>query len=85
MIFERKIDLLYLLGFLNTKVSQVAINLLNSTISLQIGDVASIPVAIDKNQFEYVKELSQDCVNICMNEWNSYPDSVGFSTPSISL
>lgn len=78
MIFERKIDLLYLLGFLNTKVSQIAINLLNSTISLQIGDVASIPVAIDKNQFEYVKELSQDCVNICMNEWNSYETAWDF-------
>lgn len=78
MIFERKIDLLYLLGFLNTKVSQVAINLLNSTISLQIGDVASIPVAIDNNQFEHVKELSQDCVDICMNEWNSYETAWDF-------
>lgn len=78
MIFEKEIDLIYLLGFLNTKVAQTAINLLNSTISLQIGDVASIPVAIARDQFEHVKTISQNCVDICMNEWNSYETAWDF-------
>ena len=78
MIFEKSLDLVYLLGFLNTKVAQTAINLLNSTISLQIGDVAAIPVAVNDNKFKEIKKLSQECVNICKREWNDYETAWDF-------
>ena len=79
MIFKKDIDLLYLLGYLNTKVAQAAINLLNSTISLQIGDVAAIPVEIDNEKYEVVKNLSQDCVDICKKDWDSYETAWDFT------
>ena len=86
MIFEKDLDLVYLLGFLNTKVAQTAINLLNSTISLQIGDVASIPVAVNSKKHQDVKSLSQECVDICMDDWNGYETSWDFQRhPLISV
>ena len=78
MIFEKKLNLLYLLGFLNTKVAQTAINLLNSTISLQIGDVAAIPVCVDNKYYEKVKLISQECVKICKFDWDSFETSWDF-------
>lgn len=78
MIFEKRLDLFYLLGFLNTKVAQTAINLLNSTISLQIGDVAAIPVCVNKENYEKIKLLSQKCVIICRVDWDSFETSWDF-------
>ena len=78
MIFEKSLDLIYLLGFLNTKVAQTAINLLNSTISLQIGDVAAIPVAVSQDEFSKIKDISQNCVDICKEDWNAYETAWDF-------
>ena len=78
MIFEKRLDLLYLLGFLNTKVAQTAINILNSTISLQIGDVAAIPVCVNKENYERIKAFSQQCVIICKDDWDLFEVSWDF-------
>ena len=78
MIFEKNLDLEYLLGFLNTKVAQTAINLLNSTISLQIGDVAAIPVIVNTEKFDTVKSLAQKCVSMCKDDWDSFETSWDF-------
>ena len=78
MIFEKSLDLIYLLGFLNTKVAQAAINLLNSTISLQIGDVAAIPVAVSQDEFSKIKRISQNCVDIGKEDWNAYETAWDF-------
>ena len=78
MIFEKTLDLEYLLGFLNTKVAQTAINLLNSTISLQIGDVAAIPVDINNDRVDIIKQLSHECVAMCKDDWDAFEISWGF-------
>ena len=78
MIFEKKLDLEYLLGFLNTKVAQTAINLLNSTISLQIGDVAAIPVCVEPEKFDDIKQLANECVHMCKSDWDSFETSWDF-------
>lgn len=79
MIFEKNLDLEYLLGFLNTKVAQTAIDLLNSTISLQIGDVASIPVIVNTDKFDTVKLLAKKCVSMCKDDWDSFETSWDFT------
>ncbi len=80
MIFEKtEMSLLYLLGFLNTKVAQTAINLLNSTISLQIGDVAAIPVLDEVSIKKEVENLAKENVEISKLDWNDYETSWEFS------
>ena len=71
MLFEKDIDLYYLLALLNSKSAQYAIDLLNSTISLQISDVASIPVIYDKKMADVIESISKQNVEICKNDWDS--------------
>lgn len=86
MIFEKTLDLEYLLGFLNTKVAQTAINLLNSTISLQIGDVAAIPVDINNDRVDIIKQLSHECVAMCKDDWDAFETSWDFTVhPLVSM
>lgn len=86
MIFEKTLDLVYLLGFLNTKVAQTAINLLNSTISLQIGDVAAIPVDINNDRVDIIKQLSHECVAMCKDDWDAFETSWDFTVhPLVSM
>jgi len=70
MIFEKNISLLYLLGFLNSTVAQLAINLLNSTISLQISDVASIPIICDERQLDNICMISAENVEMAKADWD---------------
>jgi len=69
MLFKKTVSLEYLLGLLNSKVAQLAINILNSTISLQIGDVSAIPVKIIRDK-ETIEQLASDCVEICKQDWD---------------
>ena len=80
MLFQNnnEVDLYYLLALLNSKVAQHAINLLNSTISLQISDVAAIPVIYDEKLAEDIKNKAKECVEICKTDWDSYETSWDF-------
>lgn len=78
MLFKKDIELTYLLALLNSKVSQLAINILNSTISLQIGDVASIPIVYNKEKAGYINCVSEKCVEICRSDWDAHETSWDF-------
>ena len=47
--FPKVDELLYVLGFLNSKISQKCIKILNPTITTQVGDMARIPVYFEKD------------------------------------
>lgn len=74
---ERKI-LFYILGFLNSKISQNCIKLLNPTISTQVGDMARIPVYFSEKEKSSVDNLVQLCVEISKFDWDSYEISWDF-------
>ena len=78
MLFERKINLYYLLALLNSHVAQFAMSLLNSTISLQISDVAAVPVIYSSENAEKIERLSAECVSICKEDWDSTETSWDF-------
>ena len=58
MIFEKEEDQFILLGFLNSNVANMIIKMLNPTVSVQIGDVVSVPL-IDLSE-EEKKELDKE-------------------------
>ena len=74
---ERKI-LFYILGFLNSKISQNCIKLLNPTISTQVGDMARIPVYFSEKEKASVDNHVQLCVEISKFDWDSYETSWDF-------
>ena len=76
--FPSKDNHLYLLGLLNSKISQECISVLNPTISTQVGDMSRIPVFIDNDKKEAVNSLVEECVNISKNDWDSFETSWDF-------
>lgn len=89
---ERKI-LFYILGFLNSKISQNCIKLLNPTISTQVGDMARIPVYFSEKEKSSVDNHVQLCVEISKFDWDSFETSwdfkkhplVSYSTNKMSM
>lgn len=79
MIFHKNLNLYYLIAFLNTKVAQLLINLLNSTISLQIGNVCSIPTIISLVKQEAIVNNAINNVSIGQEDWDSFETSWDFT------
>ena len=79
MIFEKDVELEYALCLLNTKVTQYILPMLNPTISLQIGNVESVPVVIDNNRKQDVINYAKMNVRLSMEEWDAYELSWDFS------
>jgi len=78
MIFEKHEKLTYLLGLLNSKVTLSLTAILNPTISLQIGDISSIPLIRDDNKT--IDSLVDENIAISKIDWDSFETSWDFST-----
>ena len=76
--FPQEVLLPYVLGFLNSLVSQKCIQILNPTITTQVGDMARIPVIVDEFKREKVEEMVRYCIAVSKSEWNSYETSWEF-------
>lgn len=84
MIFDKGKGIYNIVGLLNTKVSQVLIGMLNPTVSLQIGDIYSIPYAdLDDNVREKVDSLVKENIEISRNDWDCFENSWDFQKHSL--
>lgn len=66
----------YLLGFTNTNVFQTIIDLLNSSLHYQVGDVARVPVLVENK--DEVSGLAKETTEISKEEWDSFETSWDF-------
>lgn len=89
--YPSKEDYFYLLAFANSVVFQSLIDLLNSSLHYQVGDVARIPVIYgNKKNITFLAEVN---VNYSKNDWDSFETSwdfkkhplVAYSTNKISM
>lgn len=68
--------LYYIEALLCTKVTRMVLDVLNPTISYQPGNIASIPVRIEKK--DKVDELSQTSISLSKQDWDSFETSWDF-------
>jgi hypothetical protein len=76
--FPQMKNLYYVLGFLNSKISQKCIKILNPTISTQVGDMARIPVYFDENKKSEIDASVKKCIDCSRNDWDSFETSWNF-------
>ena len=76
--FPQMKNLYYVLGFLNSKISQTCIKILNPTISTQVGDMARIPVYFDENKKSEIDASVKKCIDCSRNDWDSFETSWDF-------
>jgi hypothetical protein len=60
--FPDRSILLYLLGFMNSSVSQEILKMLNPTLHTQVGDLSRLPVVIDQNLKPGIENLVKHCI-----------------------
>ncbi|HHW31099.1 MAG TPA: BREX-1 system adenine-specific DNA-methyltransferase PglX, partial [Clostridiaceae bacterium] len=70
---------LFLTGLLCAKISTILINVLNPTISFQVGDIASMPVILpDVNMKVLIDDLVKENIQLSRSEWDSFETSWDF-------
>ena len=69
----------YLAGFLNTKIANEMIKVLNPTINTGSGTVGKLPIIIDRAQIPTIDSLVSQCVSLVKKDWDSYETSWDFT------
>ncbi len=68
-----------ILGFINTKVCREIVKIIAPTLNYQIGDIKRIPIIEPEvGQKEYIDSLTNKCVSISKDDWDSYEISWDF-------
>lgn len=76
--FPSKHDLMYILGLLNSNVSQEFIRILNPTITTQVGDMARIPVILNSPYRDEVELMVKENVALSRQDWDAFEVSWDF-------
>ena len=68
--FHTKDNILYYLGFLNSKVTEYLLHSKNPTLNCQVGDVKSLPI-IENHKKPKIEEIVDQCVRNARKDWNT--------------
>lgn len=71
-------DLPYILGFLNSSISQECIKILNPTITTQVGDMARIPIIMESINRGIVIDKVNENIVLSKVDWDSYETTWDF-------
>jgi hypothetical protein len=77
-LFPKPDELYYILGFLSSKICYNILMLLNPTLNFQVGNVANLPVIIDKNRKNLIDNLVKENIEISKSDWDSFETSWDF-------
>ena len=77
-LFVEKEIILYVLGLMCSIYTSNTLNIINPTMNYQVGDIAKIPIIIDKIYKKRVESLVKDNINISQYDWDSFETSWDF-------
>ena len=73
-------NLYYNLCFVNSKVTEYFLSLMNPTLNFLVGDILGLPIIIDESKKEVVESLARNNINISKIDWDSFETSWDFKT-----
>jgi len=71
-------NILSVLAFLNSKIVENVLQMLNPTINIQVGDVMSLPVLDFSMKREIIDKLADACISLAKGDWDSLETSWDF-------
>lgn len=71
--------LMYLLGFLNTKITIELVKFKNPTINTGSGTVGKLPIDIEESKIDSVNENVRECIKLSETDWDSFETSWDFT------
>ena len=78
ILFHDETIIDYVLGFLNSKVSQALLRIINPTMNNNIKDILNMPFIKDMNFYPQVKSLVQYNISISKQDWDAFETSWDF-------
>lgn len=85
MFFPEEKMIYYFAGLMCSKVASYILNMLNPTLTFQVGDVAKLPILLCDEKVEKVKEFVKNCFDFEKNEWDSFETSWDFERHPLLL
>ncbi len=86
MLFPPIKHMKYILAFLNTKLCQMYLEIINPTLNHQVGDIGKLPIIINVNYIDMVNEITDKIVLLSQNDWDSFETSWNFKChPLVSV
>ena len=73
-----KSNILYSLGFLNSRVSQFLLQILNPTVNYTAGTIESLPLILDKELRKLIDKITLQNTTISKLDWDSHETSWDF-------
>ena len=68
----------YMLGLLNSSVTQSILDAINPTINFGVSDILKVPYIYDENRCDEINALVKRAIEIATDSWNSYEISWDF-------
>ncbi|MCD7791394.1 MAG: BREX-1 system adenine-specific DNA-methyltransferase PglX [Bacteroides thetaiotaomicron] len=78
ILFRNDEKINYVLGFLNTKVAQALLKVINPTMNNNIKDILAMPYIESETQENKVRNLVDECIAISKDDWDSFEESWDF-------
>ncbi len=72
------VDLCYLIGLLNSKITGYLLNILSPTLGFESGYLKKLPILYTQNYFSAVKDISINSIDFSKEEWDSFEISWDF-------
>lgn len=72
--------LFYTIGFLNSKVTNFILQILNPTVNYTAGSIENLPLIIDKTLIDIVNKISKSSIDISIHDWDAHETSWNFET-----
>ena len=66
------------LGFMNSSLCEVMLNILNPTMSFQSGNIGALPIKSSADKQQLIDETVAYCLNLSRNDWDSFEISWDF-------
>jgi len=67
----------YDLAFLNSKVAEALIDIVNPTLATNVSDILGLPII--REDIEYVKTQAMNCISLSKTDWDSFETSWDFT------
>lgn len=77
-VYPKEEDCMYLLGLLNTKVTQYSVDMVSPTINYSAGPVSEIPIIFSQEKGSVAQEIAGSNVRISKSDWDSFETSWDF-------
>lgn len=78
ILFNNESIIDYLLGFMNSRVAQALLRVINPTMNNNIKDVLNMPYIYDRSKAKDVESLVKECIDISKDDWDAFETSWDF-------